>query len=174
MHTRQQKEKLVSEVTEKVKQSKALVFTDYQGVTVKQLSGIRTELRKSGSSFQVLKKTLLDRALKQAGIDLSTRPFKGQIGIAFSSDEVAAAKAFAGFLKSNKETTLSIQGGTLGDKALSVQEVQALAKLPSQDELRAQLVGTLAAPVSGFVRALSGNLGGLVRVLRAVSETKTA
>ncbi|MEI9967031.1 MAG: 50S ribosomal protein L10 [Candidatus Moraniibacteriota bacterium] len=114
MHTRQQKEKLVSEVTEKVKQSKALVFTDYQGVTVKQLSGIRTELRKSGSSFQVLKKTLLDRALKQAGIDLSTRPFKGQIGIAFSSDEVAAAKAFAGFLKSNKETTLSIQGGYPG------------------------------------------------------------
>lgn len=170
--TKQQKEALVKEVTEKVKDSKALVFANYKGVTVKDLTTIRKELAKSGSTWQVLKKTLLNIALKDAGVELNARELSGQIGVAFSKDEVAAAKVLSDFQKNNKEVPLAIEGGSLGKKALSIQEIKALAKLPSQDELRAKLVGTLQAPISGFVRVLGGNLRGLVQVLKAIEEKK--
>lgn len=172
MQTRQMKETLVSELVEKIKSSKAVVYANYKGVTVKDLTGMRKELAKSGSSWQVMKKTLLNIALKEAGVEGKVRELPGQIGVAFSADEVAAAKALADFVKANKGTTFSIEGGALGEKMLSVDEVKALAKLPSQDELRATLIGTLQAPISGFVRTLSGNLSGLVRVLNTVAENK--
>lgn len=171
-HTKQQKETLVAEVTKKIKDSKALVFANYKGVTVKDITTIRQELRKSGSSWQVLKKTLLNIALKNAGVEVDARALDGQVGVAFSHDEVAAAKVIADFKKANKEVSISIEGGALGSKALSSQEVIALAKLPSQDELRAQLVGTLQAPIAGFVRVLGGNLSGLVQVLKAIEGKK--
>lgn len=171
-HTKQQKELLISEVTEKIKDSKALVFANFKGVSVKNITTIRKELRKSGSSWQVMKKTLLNIALKNAGVEVDARALEGQVGVAFSHDEVAAAKTIADFQKSNKDVTITIEGGALGNKALSASEVKALAKLPSQDELRAQLVGTLQAPISSFVRVLGGNLSGLVQVLKAIEGKK--
>jgi len=170
--TKQQKEILIKAVTEKAKESKALVFANYKGVTVKNLTAIRRELAKSGSSWQVLKKTLLNIALKNAGIEINARELDGQVGVAFSHDEVAAAKVISEFQKNNKDVPLTIEGGSLGNKALSVNEIKALAKLPSQKELRAQLVGTLQAPISSFVRVLGGNLRGLVQVLKAIEEKK--
>jgi len=171
-HTKQQKETLVAEVTKKIQASKALVFANYKGVTVKDITTIRKELRKSGSSWQVLKKTLLNIALKNAGVEVDARALDGQVGVAFSHDEVAAAKVIADFKKANKEVSISIEGGALGSKALSAKEVVALAKLPTQDELRAQLVGTLQAPIASFVRVLGGNLSGLVQVLKAIEGKK--
>lgn len=171
-HTKQQKELLIAEVTEKIKDSKALVFANFKGVSVKNITTIRKELRKSGSSWQVMKKTLLNIALKNAGVEVNVRELEGQVGVAFSHDEVAAAKTIADFQKANKEVTITIEGGALGSKALRADEVKALAKLPSQDELRAQLVGTLQAPISSFVRVLSGNLSGLVQVLKAIEGKK--
>jgi large subunit ribosomal protein L10 len=170
--TKQQKETLVAEVAAKIKDSKALVFANFKGVTVKDITTIRKELRKSGSSWQVLKKTLLNIALKDAGVEVDARALDGQVGVAFSHDEVAAAKVIADFQKQHKDVTLSIEGGSLGKKSLSVEEVKALAKLPSQDELRAKLVGTLQAPIASFVRVLGGNLSGLVQVLKAIEEKK--
>lgn len=170
--TKQQKEALIAEVTEKIKASKALVFANFKGVTVKNVTTIRQELRKSGSSWLVLKKTLLNLALKNADVAVDARALDGQVGVAFSHDEVAAAKVIADFQKANKDVTFSIEGGALGKKALSIAEVKALAKLPSQDELRARLVGTLQAPIASFVRVLGGNLSGLVQVLRAIEEKK--
>lgn len=170
--TKQQKEALIAEVTEKIKASKALVFANFKGVTVKNVTTIRQELRKSGSSWLVLKKTLLNLALKNADVAVDARALDGQVGVAFSHDEVAAAKVIADFQKANKDVTFSIEGGALGKKALSIAEVKALAKLPSQDELRARLAGTLQAPIASFVRVLGGNLSGLVQVLKAIEEKK--
>ena len=172
--SRAQKEALVAEVAEKIKASKALVFANYKGVSVKDLTYLRKNLKEKGGSWQVLKKTLLTLALKDAGVDVNARELDGQIGVAFSEDEVGAAKVFATFLKENKETSLSLQGGTLGAKKLSTEEVKALAKIPGKEELLGMLVGTLAAPMSGLVRALSGNAQGLVQVLRQVAEKKQA
>lgn len=172
MQTKQQKEVLVQEVVDKIKDSKALVFANYQGVTVKDITILRRQLRTSGSGWQVLKKTLLNIALKEAGVEVNSRELNGQIGVAFSQDEVAAAKVLSDFIKENKGTQFSIEGGSLGSKSLSAKEIQALAKLPSLDVLRGQLVGTMQAPVSGFVRVLGGNLSGFVRVLKAIEEKK--
>ncbi len=169
-----QKTELIAEVATKAKGSKALVFANFKGVSVKDITTLRRTLRETGSSWQVLKKTLLSRALDEVGVKVDARSLDGQVGVAFSSDEVAAAKTIADFIKANKESTLSIVGGALGSEALSVDAVKALAKLPSKDELRAKLVGTLQAPISGFVRTLSGNLTGLVRVLGAVRDSKGA
>lgn len=171
-HTKQQKEALVQQVTESIKSSKALVFANYKGVTVKDITAIRQELRKSGSSWQVMKKTLLNIALKNAGVEVDARALEGQVGVAFSHDEVAAAKVIADFQKAHKEVTLSIEGGALGTKSLSAAEVKALSKLPSQDEMRAKLVGTLQAPIASFVRVMGGNLSGLVQVLKAIEGKK--
>lgn len=171
-HTKLQKEALVAEVTQKIKDSKALVFANFKGVSVKNITTIRQELRKSGSSWQVLKKTLLNIALKNAGVEMNARELEGQVGVAFSHDEVAAAKTIADFQKANRDVTISIEGGVLGSKALSVAEVKALAKLPSQDELRAKLAGTLQAPIASFVRVLGGNLSSLVQVLKAIESKK--
>lgn len=169
-----EKSRLIAEVAAKAKGSKALVFANFKGVSVKDITTLRRSLRETGSGWQVLKKTLLNRALDEVGVKVDARSLDGQVGVAFSSDEVAAAKTIADFLKANKESTLSIVGGSLGSEALSIEAVKALAKLPSRDELRAELVGTLQAPISGFVRTLSGNLAGLVRVLAQVRDAKSA
>lgn len=172
MQNKSQKEAVVRSVADKAKSAKALVFANFKGVSVKDITGIRRELLKSGSSWQVLKKTLLNLALKDAGVQVDARELDGQVGVAFSTDEVTAAKVLVEFKKANKESTLEIVGGALGTEALDVKAVKALALLPSQDELRAKLVGTLQAPIAGFVRTLSGNLSGLVRVLGAVRDSK--
>ena len=174
MQTREMKEKVVADIVTKIKSSKAVIYANYKGVTVKNLTGMRKDLAKTGSSWQVMKKTLLNIALKQAGVEGKVRELPGQVGVAFSSDEVSAAKTLVEFIKTNKGTTFSIEGGALGIAMLSSDEVKALAKLPTQQELRATLVGTLQAPITGFVRTLSGNLSGLVRVLQAVQEKKSA
>jgi large subunit ribosomal protein L10 len=174
MQNKSQKTELVASVAAKAKGSKALVFANFKGVSVKDITTLRRSLRETGSGWQVLKKTLLNRALDEVGVKVDARALDGQVGVAFSSDEVAAAKTIADFIKANKESTLSIVGGSLGSEALSVEAVKALAKLPSKDELRAKLVGTLQAPIAGFVRTLSGNLTGLVRVLGAVRDAKGA
>jgi large subunit ribosomal protein L10 len=174
MQNKSQKAELIASVAAKAKGSKALVFANFKGVSVKDITTLRRSLRETGSGWQVLKKTLLNRALDEAGVKVDARGLDGQVGVAFSSDEVSAAKTIADFIKANKESTLSIVGGSLGSEPLTVDAVKALAKLPSRDDLRAMLVGTLQAPIAGFVRTLSGNLSGFVRVLSAVRDQKSA
>lgn len=167
--SKQQKEELVKELAEKIKASKAVVFSDYKGLEVKDMTALRKELKVAGVELKVLKKTLIKLALKDAGIEMDIKKLEGQIAIAVSGgDEVAAAKIIAKMAKANEN--LKIVGGFLGIKELSADEVNALAKLPTKDELLAKLVGTLNAPVSGFVNVLAGNLRGLVNVLKAVAE----
>ncbi|TAK95406.1 50S ribosomal protein L10 [Patescibacteria group bacterium] len=172
MLTKDQKKKIVVELTEQVKKAKALVFVDYKGVSVKDISELKRELRKEGVLMKVTRKTLFDIALRESGIELSTKQMEGQVAMTVSEqDEVAPAKILAKFSKGNDK--LKILGGVLEAKVLSAEDVKALAKLPSKDEMLAKLVGTINAPVSGFVNVLAGNLRGLVQVLKAVSEAKS-
>ena len=113
----------------------------------------------------------MNRALKDAGIEMDAKKLEGQVAIAVSSkDEVAAAKIIAKLAKVNEN--LKIVGGILGTKELSVEEVNALAKLPTKEELLAKLVGTLNAPASGFVNVLAGNMRGFVTALQAIADKK--
>jgi large subunit ribosomal protein L10 len=173
MQTKAQKERLIASVSEKISASKAMVFADFKGLTVKEVTTLKRVLRTSGSSMLVLKKTLLNIALEKAGVEVNGRKLEGQVAVAFSSDEVSAAKAVVDFAKPFKDKKI-IVGGALGINALSIEEVKALAKLPTQDEMRAKLLGTLQAPIASFVRVLDGNISGFVRVLQAVADQKVA
>jgi len=171
MQTRAQKETLVKDLTQKLKDSKAVVFSDFKGLSVKDITSLRRELRAQKVDLSVMKKTLIGLALRDAGMDADTKTMEGQIAIAVSAeDEVVAAKIIAKMSKVNKN--LKIVAGILGKQALSKEEVMALSKLPDKPELLAKLVGTLNAPISGFVNVLAGNIRGLVQVLKAISETR--
>lgn len=169
MQTKDQKKKLVKDLAEKVKSSKSVVFADFKGVKVKDLTELKKELRKEGVDFKVSKKTLINIAFKEAGIDVDTRKMEGQVAVSISSqDEVAPAKIIEKFSKKNEN--LKILGGILENKLLGIDQVKALAKLPSKEELLGILVGTIKAPISGFVNVCAGNIRGLVQVLKAISE----
>lgn len=173
MQTRSQKEEIVKDLASKLKSSKAVVFSDYKGLGSKEMTALRREMRAQGVSFSVAKKTLVDLALKDAGLEMDALKLEGQIAVAVSDgDEVAAAKIVSQFAKANEN--LKIAAGILGSKAISKEEVAALAKLPSKEDLLAKFVWTIKAPVSGFANVLAGNLRGLVQVLKAVSDTKQA
>lgn len=171
MQTKDQKKKIVSDLAEKLKNSKAAVFSDYKGLPVKEMMALRKELRKQGIDFAVAKKTLMNLAFKKAKIDVDVRKMEGQLAIAISpEDEVEAAKIIAKNAKGNEN--LKILGGILETRFLGKEEVMELSKLPGKEELLAKLVGSLNAPVSGFVNVLAGNLRGLLNVLKAIGDNK--
>lgn len=171
MITKQQKKDIVKDLSDKAKSAKSIIFVDYKGLKVKDVTELKKQLREAGVDYVVSRKTLVDIALKDAGIETSVKGMEGQIAISFSKeDEVAAAKIIEKFAKTNEN--LKMLGGVLGVQVMSQEEVKALAKIPSKEELLAKLVGSLKSPVSGFVNVLGGNLRGLVQVLNAIKETK--
>lgn len=172
MLTKNQKIELVKELTERIKAGKSAIFVDFKGLKVKDSTELKKSLRAAGVEFVVVRKTLLDIAIKNAGIEgVSIKGMEGQVAISISNlDEVAAAKIIDTFAKTNEN--IKMLGGVLGNQILSAAEVKALAKIPSKEQLLGQLVGTLNAPISGFVNVLAGNLRGLVQVLNAVKEQK--
>jgi len=171
MITKEQKKQIVKSLTEKAKGAKSIVFVDYKGIQVKDVTELKKQLREAGVEYVVSRKTLIDIALKDAGIDTSVRGLEGQVAISFSNeDEVVAAKIIDKFAKTNQN--LKMLGGVLGTQVMDEKEVKALAKIPSKEELLGKLVGSLKSPISGFVNVLGGNLRGLVQVLNAIKEQK--
>jgi large subunit ribosomal protein L10 len=172
MLTKNQKIELVKNLTERIKAAKAAIMVDYKGLKVKDSTALKKTLRAGGVDYMVIRKTLLDIALKNAGIEgMSVKTMDGQIALSLSNtDEVSGAKIIDTFAKTNEN--IKILGGILGKQVMDAQAAKALAKIPSKEELLAKLVGTLNAPVSGFVNVLAGNLRGLVQVLNAIKEQK--
>lgn len=171
--SKQKKEEVVADLVQKLNQAKSVVFTDYRGLTVEELNEVRNELRKDGIEYKVIKNTLFNIAAKDAGLDLDLKQATGghPIAAAFGfGDEVAPAKVVNSY--ANKNEKLEILGGILEGKEISAIMVKSLAKLPSREELYGKLVGTLAAPMSGMVNVLQGNIRGLVNVLNSIKETK--
>lgn len=171
MLTRSQKEELVKDLTGKIASSKVAIFSDFTGTTVSGMKQLRDELRKKGATYKVTKKKLIDLAFKNAGIEANSLDLEGQIGLAIGQeDEVSAAKILSQFSKKNKN--FKILRGVLEKKVISDKEVMALAALPSREELLAKLVGSINAPISGFVNVLAGNLRNFVGVLKAIGDAK--
>ena len=121
--------------------------------------------------FIASKKTLLKRALEQAGLEVDTKAFEGGVGVfCGNEDEVAPSKIVAGFAKDHE--VMTIFGGILEGTFIEEGKIKELSKLPSKQELYAKLVGTINGPVSGFVNVLAGNMRGLVNVLNGIKEQK--
>ncbi len=172
MLTRQQKEEIVAKLSDEIKEAPACVLADFKGLNANDMVALKKKLRESGSTFQIIKKKLLAIALKNNDLEIDPKALDGQIAISVSQDEVTSAKLIHETAKENEN--VKIVGGVLGDKLMTIDEVEALAKLPSTDELRAKLVGQLQAPISGFLNVLSGVPRSLVQVLNAVKEQKEA
>jgi large subunit ribosomal protein L10 len=165
------KEALVSELTERMQTAKAVVFTDYRGLTVAQVQALRKELAKHNATIEVTKNTLLAIAAKQAKREVPAGILEGPTATLFAfGDEVSPIKALVAFAKEQELPT--VKAGFLGDGALTKAQVVALAALPGREVLLGQLVGTIAAPLSGFVNVLQGNIRGLVYALAAVRDQK--
>jgi len=173
--TKEQKRTILHELNDKISKAKSIVFAKYNALTVKDNEELRSRLRQENNEYFVAKKTLLNLALKDkaiAGLDIKN--FGGQIAAIFGyTDEVSPAKIVGKFKKEkDKEGKIEFLGGILENKYIGASEVADLATLPSKQELYAKIVGTINAPVSGFVNALAGNIRNLVNVLKAVSDKK--
>jgi large subunit ribosomal protein L10 len=170
--TRQQKEAEVHEVVTGLKGAKTVVMADLSPLKVTESTELRHKARELEVIVRGAKKTLMRRATKEVGIDLDESALGGSTMLLMGhGDEVAPAKLVAELRKTHKE--LIIQGGFLEGRWIGTEEVLALAKLPSKEELIAKAVGSIAAPLSGFVNVLQGNLRNLVYALNAIKDTKS-
>lgn len=170
------KQAVVAQLKEQLESAKGVVLTSYKGLTVAQDTELRRELREAGVSYHVVKNTMLRIAAKEAGIEGIEEHLDGTTAFAFSTeDAVAPAKVICGFIKKNKledAEVLTVKVGMVEGKVIGVDEVKALATLPSREELIAKLLGSMNAPISNTVNVLQGVIRNAVYVLDAIRSQK--
>ncbi len=167
------KQETVAALTEDMRNAKAMVFADYRGLTVSQIQTLRKELAKHDATLEVTKNTLVALAARAVDRDIPQDVLQGPTATLFAfGDEVAPLKALVDFAKEQNLPT--VKAGFLGEKSLSVQQVTALAALPSKEMLIAQVVGGVRAPLAGMVNVLQGNVRGLVYALAAIRDQKSS
>jgi len=166
-----EKERVVAELTERLRTSETLIVADYRGLTNAEIDGLRSKLIEHGARFAVVKNTLTRRAAEAAGADALLALLEGPSAIAFvesGGDAVQVAKALSDAATSTK--VLAIRGGLLEGSVMSAEEVQNLAKLPPLDVLRAQLVGAIVSPLTTVVALMTAPLRDLVGLIDARVE----
>lgn len=171
---REQKTAAVAEIVENIQASEAVLAVDYRGLTVTQAAELRAALRENDATLSVAKNTLTGRAITEIGESAEgLRGFlAGPTALTYVKGDVAAtAKAITTFAKANGDLP-AFKGGILDGQALSVDEIQAISKLPSRDVLYGQLVGVVASPITGLARGLNALIGGLAIALGGVQEKK--
>ncbi len=147
------KKAVVAEVSAEVAKAQTLVVAEYRGIKVGDLTGLRKKARESGVYLRVLKNTLVRRAVADTSFAALAEQMSGPLIYSFSADPVAAAKVLHDFAKGNDK--LVLKAGCYGGKVLDKAGVQALASIPSREELLAKLLGVMLAPVTGFVCTLA-------------------
>ena len=158
---REEKTELLNMLHEVFSNAESVVITEYLGLTVAEADEWRNKVRDAGASLRVTKNRIARLAVKDTKFEGLADLFKGPVAMAYANDPIAACKACVEFAKNNEK--LVIIGGALSDKALTLDEIKALAAIPSMDELRAKLVGLLQAPAAK-----------LARVTKAYSEKEAA
>ena len=169
---REQKAAAIEEVAGQIQESEAVFAVDYRGISVPQAAELRTRLTEAGARFRVVKNTLTERAADQAGAGPLKEVLEGPTAFTFvlaeGGDVALAAKALATF---RRETDLlAFKGGIMNGDALSVEQLEALSRLPARDVLHGQLVGMIASPITGLVRGLNALIQGLVIQLGQIAE----
>jgi large subunit ribosomal protein L10 len=170
--TKDKKQEVIGEVAGLLQNSKLTVIAKYEGTGVKAMQQLRRDARPAGTTVKVIKNRLVKQALKSADSlkDVDTSALEGMLLYAFNSeDEVAPAQSLQTFAKKNP--TLQFVGAiTAEGQFMEAADVKALASLPGKEQLRAQLAGTIGAPLSGFANVLAGNVRGVLNVLNARAE----
>lgn len=167
--TKAQKKEIIRDIEEKIDKQKSIVFTAINGLKAKDLFDLRETLKKAECLLLVAKKTLFNIAFKDKKIDADIKKLEGEAALVFSfADEMSPAKILHQFSKKNEN--LRILGGLFEKKEITRDEVIALALLPSRQELYSKVVGSIQAPISGFVNVLQGNIRGLLQVLSTIKK----
>jgi large subunit ribosomal protein L10 len=169
----QEKEAIVTELTEKLRGAPAFYLTDFTGLNVKHITDLRRRLRNAGVEYVVVKNTLAERALDGSDLPDIAQFFKGPTGIVISgADPVEPAKVISDFAREHGDRP-ALKAGIVERKAVSAAQIQALAKLPPRDILLAHLAGALEAPMAQFAYVLQAKLyemAGLLDALRSARE----
>ena len=168
----EQKKAVVVEVSEQVSTAQAIIVAEYRGLQVGEMTELRAQARKSGVYLRVLKNTLVRRAVEGTPFSGLANEMVGPLVFGISSDPVSAAKVLSEFAKANDKFV--IKAGAMPNQVMDAKGIQALATLPSREELLAKLLGTMQAPVAKFVRTLNEVPTKFVRGLAAVRDQKAA
>ena len=168
----EQKKAVVDEVSEQVSKAQAIIVAEYRGLQVGEMTELRAQARKSGVYLRVLKNTLVRRAVDGTPFSGLANEMVGPLVFGMSSDPVSAAKVLSEFAKANDK--FIIKAGAMPDQVMDANSIQALATLPSREELLSKLLGTMQAPVAKFVRTLNEVPTKFVRGLAAVRDQKAA
>ena len=166
----EQKQAMVSEVAAKLQGAQAVIVAEYRGLNVERVTQLRSKARKSGVYLRVLKNTLARRAIKGTPFEKLSEQMVGPLMYGISQDPVAGAKVLSEFAKENE--LFVIKAGAMPNAVMSVQEIKALAQLPSREQLLATLLGTLQAPMTKLARTLNEVPGKFVRTLAAYRDAK--
>jgi large subunit ribosomal protein L10 len=169
----EEKQLIVEEIKQHLEKSMLVVFTDYRGLKVDEMTELRNKLRVPGVEVKVMKNTMLRFALEQTGnkemADLISGP---NAAILSQDDPVTPAKVLFEFAKTHKN--LEIKMGLLEGQVISPEKIKNLADLPSREVLVATVLGTMQAPITSFVRVLNANITGLARALDQIREQKAS
>jgi large subunit ribosomal protein L10 len=170
---RNEKEAVIAEVAQLLTDRENLFISDYRGLKVAELTQLRDKLRESGANFMVVKNTLGSIAADRAGREAVKDMLSGPTAVTFCGDDVvAAAKALADFAKTHPQ--LEVRGGLLESSFIDPAGIKVLASLPPRDALIAQVLATMAAPMTGLVTVLQGTVSGFVRALNQVAQQRAA
>lgn len=170
---RQKKEELVATYKELIKNSSALVFTNYKGTKVSQLRSLRVKLKDTNTTYVVVKNTLLGIALKESGRVVPEQLLIGTNGVAFLGEDIAkGVKALNEWIKSAK--VLEVTGALLESSVVQGKAAEALADLPNKEQTRAMLLGAISAPARSLVQIINAPGASLARVVNAHAEQKEA
>jgi large subunit ribosomal protein L10 len=166
---RDQKTAVVDEIAGQLQEAEAIFAVDYRGISVDQVAELRTKLRDADARFRVVKNSLSERAADQAGLDTLKPMLVGPTALAFvKGDAALAAKALNDTAR--QLNLLEFKGGLLNGSVLSAEDVRSIARLPSREVLYAQLVGTVAAPLTGLARGLNALIAGIAIQLQAIAD----
>lgn len=171
--TRAQKEQLLSAFSDRLGRSQSVVFVSTIGIKVSEVEMMRDSLFEHGLQLQVAKNSVLKLALSELKLEVPQELLDQPLALVYSYDDVVAAPKQTAAFKKEIEA-LNILGGIADGTFITPAQVASYAKLPSREQLLAQLVGTLQAPISGLVNVFAANLRGLVNVLNAIKDVKTA
>lgn len=167
----QRKKEIVNELVNNFSSAKAIVITDYRGITVEQDTEMRSAFRNAGVEYKVVKNTLTKIAVDEMGLEELNPYLVGPTSIAYSNtDPVAPVKVIDEF--SRKFDNLEIKVGVVEGKIVDVDEIKVIASLPSREVLISRVLGGLNSPITGFVNVLNANIRGLVVALNAIAEKK--
>jgi large subunit ribosomal protein L10 len=166
---REQKSAVVDEIADQIQSAEAIFAVDYRGISVAQVADLRDRLRESDARFRVVKNSLSERAADKAGMESLKPMLVGPTALTLvNGDAALAAKALSDAARSLQ--LLEFKGGVLNGTVLSADDVRSIARLPSREVLTAQLVGTIAAPLSGLVRTLNALIAGVAIQLQAIVD----